>query len=87
MRKVIEVRPDDGWKEHTYYQVRVQYHPNNPPHFAVLGVGFLNDDGTPGAYSKLFSTCYDGVYNFSELHHCEFVKELFTSNIRPHVGR
>lgn len=70
------ISPPDGWKEHTIYIVKASHHKYNPVHFALLHVGFLNKDKTPGAYSKVWQNSYDEPYDITELYSVEYVKEL-----------
>ena len=74
-KKIIP--PKEGWKEKTFYQVRVSYAPSNFVHSAIFQVGFLNKDGTPGNYSEVWNNSYDNANPFSEVWYLEVVKELF----------
>lgn len=74
--------PEGGWKPHTFYRVRVSYRTGNPIHDAILGIGFVNQDGTPGNYSEIWNNCYDGASLFSDAHYVEVVQELFTTETR-----
>lgn len=68
--------PEQGWKAHTIYLVRVSYNINNPIHEALLWVGFLDDNGQPAQYTQLMSNTYEGVYPLSSAHYLRVIKEL-----------
>lgn len=77
------IPPTDGWKEHTYYWVRVSYRPSNPIHSAILGVGFLganSEPGQPGNYSEVWCNTYDRAELYSKVHYLEVIRELDTSD-------
>ena len=74
--------PIDGWKECCWCLIEVAYSTNNPPHFAVLFTGYL-DEGEPGAYSFIISA--NGGSNKIDFHratYVEFVKELYQYKIQ-----
>lgn len=68
--------PEGGWKENTYYVVQVSYSPTNPVHTAILGVGFLQEDGSPGSYSEIWCTSYDSRVLFRDAWYIEVVKVI-----------
>jgi len=70
------VTPEGGWKEHTYYVIQVSYSSNNPVHTAILGVGFLKEDGSPGNYSEIWNNSYGGVKTFRSAWYIEVVKVI-----------
>ncbi len=74
------IPPKDGWKAHTYYQVRVAHNPHNPVHEAVFAVGFLNEDGRPGGYSLIWNSTYDSPEPCEHVHYLGVVMELFTED-------
>jgi len=57
--------PEYGWEEQTYYRVQVSNFEGNPYHDSILYIGFLQNDGSPGGYSGLMSTCED--YHWRDL--------------------
>lgn len=81
--------PLGGWKERTYYVVRVAWNKGNPIHKAVFFTGFLNGpDGGPGGYSKVWSGSYEDIHpqyasylaayphNIERVHFMEVVEEI-----------
>jgi hypothetical protein len=70
------VTPEGGWKAHTYYVVQVAYTPTNPVHTAILGVGFLQDNGSPGNYSEIWCTSYEFPQPFKSAWYLEVVKVI-----------
>lgn len=44
---------------HSVYRVKVSFFDGNPPFWAILLTGFINDNGTPGSYSKIVGTDID----------------------------
>ena len=67
-----------GWKADTIYLVDVCYRSSNPIHKAVLHVGFLNPDGTPGAYSAIWANNYDYPNPFGSTYYLRALKVLYT---------
>ena len=70
------VTPEGGWKEHTYYVVQVSYSSTNPVHTAILGVGFLQENGYPGSDSEIWNNSYEGVKAFRSAWYVEVVKVI-----------
>lgn len=64
------------WEAKAVYRVRVAYRPTNPIHDALLHVGFLKEDGTPGANSEIWQNSYGEVFTFSSAHYLEVVEKL-----------
>lgn len=71
------IAPEGGWKAHTLYLVEVSMHTGNPIHTACFHVGFLNEDGSPGAYSATWSGVSDPI-NVGFVHYLKPLKELHT---------
>lgn len=68
--------PNFAWEANAVYRVMVSYRKANPIHEAILHVGFLNDDGTPGAYSSIWRNSYDCTCAFRDVHYLEVIEKL-----------
>lgn len=69
------VPPKGGWKEETVYEVDVAFSPDNPVHPALFYSGFLNNDGTPGGYNRIWNPTYH-IYSIEDVHYLRVVREV-----------
>ena len=69
--------PIGGWKEQTYYWIKVQLFESNPPFPAIFYSGFLNGkDGQPGGYACKLSETDDYAVEFQNLYSIEVLSEI-----------
>lgn len=53
--KLLKVQSD------SIYQVKISLSKSNPPFWAVLLTGFINEDHTVGSYTKIVGTSFDEI--------------------------
>lgn len=53
------VAPIDGWEEQTLYVVDVAFSSSNIIHESLFYSGFLDEDGNPSSYNKIFNPGYE----------------------------
>ncbi len=71
--------PPEGWQEHAVYLVAVSWNPGNPVHRALLHIGFVDDDGSPGNYSEVWANDYDEGVHVRGAHYLRVIKQLATA--------
>ena len=69
--------PAGGWREKTYYVVKVSFSAQNPIHEAIFFTGFLRH-GRPSEYNKIFCSNYEIDYDYNCAHFIRPVKEIYT---------
>ncbi len=67
----------NGWKQNTFYLVRVAWGPNNPIHPCIFYSGFLDEHDQPGAYSGFYNPTY-GSFEQKSLTYFEIVREVIS---------
>lgn len=77
--KPLIMPPQDGWQEHAVYLVAVSWSPTNPVHRALLNIGFVNEDGSPGNYSEIWANDYDEGLFVRDAHYLRVIKQLATA--------
>ena len=75
IKKGTVVPPVNGWKEGTYYVVKVAFGSGNVIHKSLFYSGFLQD-GKPCGYNCLLSPVYDTKYKLTQTYYLEVVEEL-----------
>ena len=72
------IPPVEGWEEDGVYLVGVSYGVHNPVHNALLHVGFLTKENTPGSYSQIWKNNYGEPEDFSNAFYLEVFCKLGT---------
>jgi hypothetical protein len=65
----------NGWKENTYYVVKVAFSGNNIIHKALFYCGFLRNN-KPGNFSKITKAGYGNDYHIDDAYYIEAVEEI-----------
>lgn len=69
------IPPEEGWKEHSYYVVKISMYKNNPTHSAILYTGFLDlITGIPLGNSGIFSPLMKS--ELIPITHFEYIKAI-----------
>ena len=69
------IPPVNGWKDETYYIVKVAFASGNIIHKVIFYSGFLQD-GKPCGYNCLLSPKYNMKYKITDTYYLEVVEEL-----------
>jgi len=70
-----------GWKQNTFYLVKIAWTGNNPIHHSIFYSGFLKD-GVPDTSCCLLNPNYEAgrqLINDDKLYYFEVVRELISS--------
>lgn len=73
------VAPEGGFRDNSWYVVRVSFRRNNPVHRAILYTGLGATGTTFGSYAYLTSPGYDSNHHFArhgQAHYLAVEKEL-----------
>jgi len=69
------IGPKEGWKEETFYLVKVKFNQQNPTHKALFYSGFLTNN-FPGNYNSIYNPSYEANFPISEVSFLKVLKEL-----------
>ena len=75
IKKGTIIPPVNGWKEKTYYVVRVALGSENVIHKSLFYSGFLQDS-KPCGYNCLLNPVYDTKYKLTQTYYLQVIEQL-----------
>ena len=75
IKKGTIIPPKGGWKDRTYYIVKVAFSSGNVIHKSLFYSGFLTD-GKPCGYNMIINPTYEEIKDINRAYCLEVIEEL-----------